>query len=141
MEVIEIETIGAEVATGLVTMLREIFPGAVFAVEEMDSFTHEAGFIEASWAWDERTETVDDIIQAVSSACIKLVMRRPGWPAAALLAELKGQVAEKGHVTSSGLDWVEIGAPGISKAYAAERVCNRLGVSVGRGPGDRGQPQ
>ena len=58
-------------------------------------------------------------------------MRRPGWPAGALLAELKEQVAEKGHVTSSGVDWVEIAGPGISKAYAAERVCKRLCVAVG----------
>jgi Cof subfamily protein (haloacid dehalogenase superfamily) len=131
MEVIETETMAAEVATGLVTMLRELFPGAVFAVEEMDSFTHEVGFVDPSWGWDELTETVDDIVQAVSSTCIKLIMRRPGWPAGELLAELKEQVAEKGHVTSSGLDWVEIAGPGISKAYAAERVCKRLGVAVG----------
>jgi Cof subfamily protein (haloacid dehalogenase superfamily) len=131
MEIIETETIGAEVAIGLVIMLREIFPGAVFAVEEMDSFTHEAGFVDASWGWDERTETVDDIVQAVSSACIKVVMRRPGWPVTELLAGLTEHVAEKGHVTSSGLDWVEIAGPGISKAYAAERVCKRLGVAVG----------
>lgn len=131
MEVIETETMAAEVATGLVTMLRELFPGAVFAVEEMDSFTHEVGFVDPSWGWDDLTETVDDIVQAVSSTCIKLIMRRPGWPAGALLAELKEQVAEKGHVTSSGLDWVEIAGPGISKAYAAERVCKRLGVAVG----------
>lgn len=131
MEVIEIETIGADVAAGIVTMLREIFPGAVFAVEEMDSFTHEAGFIETSWGWREGTEIVDDIIQAVTSACLKLIVRRPGWSAATLLAQLEEQVAEKGHVTSSGLDWVEIGAAGISKAYATERVCRRLGIAVG----------
>jgi hypothetical protein len=131
MEVIETETIAADVAAGLVTMLRELFPGAVFAVEEMDSFTHETGFIDSSWGWEEPTALVDDIIKAVTSSCIKLIVRRPGWSAGTLLAGLQEQVAEKGHVTSSGLDWVEIGAPGISKAYAVERVCKRLGVAVG----------
>ena len=33
-------------------------------------------------------------------------------------------------MTSSGLDWVEICAPGISKAYAVERICARLGIGV-----------
>jgi Cof subfamily protein (haloacid dehalogenase superfamily) len=131
MEVIETETIGAEVAVDLVTMLRDIFPGAVFALEEMDSFTHETGFVDPAWGWEERTDLVADILEAVTSGCIKLIMRRPGWSAAELLAELKEQVAEKGHVTSSGLDWIEICGPGISKAYAAERVCDRLGVAVG----------
>jgi hypothetical protein len=130
MEILELETVAADVAGRLVNMLRECLPGVVFAVEEMESFTHETGFMEPDWYWDEVTGQVDDIIQAVSPMCIKLIVRRPGWSAGTLLAELRRQVAEKGHVTSSGLDWVEIGAPGISKAYALERVCARLGVGV-----------
>ena len=35
-----------------------------------------------------------------------------------------------GHVTTSGLDWVDIGAPQVSKAYALERVCDRLHVRL-----------
>jgi hydroxymethylpyrimidine pyrophosphatase-like HAD family hydrolase len=33
-------------------------------------------------------------------------------------------------VTTSGLDWVDIGAAQVSKAYALERVCDRLGVGI-----------
>ena len=131
MQILELETVAAEVATRLVTLLRQRVPGVRFAVEEMDSFTHETGFMEPEWYWDEVTDQVDDILQAVSPMCIKLIVRRPGWPASTLLAELRREVAEKGHVTSSGLDWVEIGAPGISKAYALERICARLGIGVG----------
>lgn len=130
MEVLEIETIAAEVAGRLVTVLRDSLPGVVFAVEEMESFTHEAGFMDPEWYWDDETGHVDDIIEAVSPMLIKLIVRRPGWSAGALLTELRREVAEKGHVTSSGLDWVEIGAPGISKAYALERICRRLGIGV-----------
>jgi Cof subfamily protein (haloacid dehalogenase superfamily) len=131
MEVIEVETIGGDVVAEIVLMLRNVFPGTVFAVEEMESFTHEAGFMEPDWNWDERTDQVDDIIKAVTPACLKLVVRRPGWPARHLLSELSSQVAASVHITSSGLDWVEIGAQGISKAYATERACERLGVAVG----------
>ena len=131
MEVIEVETIGADIVVGTVIMLREVFPGTVFAIEEMESFTHEAGFIDPDWNWDERTDQVDDIIEAVTPACMKLVVRRPGWPAAHLLSQLNCQVVENAHITSSGLDWVEIGAQGITKAYATERACSRLGVAVG----------
>ncbi len=131
MEVLELETVAAEVAGRLVELLRQKVPGVRFAVEEMETFTHETGFMEPDWYWDEVTKQVDDISQAVSPVCIKLIVRRPGWPAGRLLEELRREVAEKGHVTSSGLDWVEIGAPGISKAYALERICARLGIGVG----------
>ncbi len=131
MEVIEVQTMQAEVTLKLVTVVREVFPGAVFAVEEIETFTHETGFMEPNWNWAEGSEQVDDIIEAVSSGCVKLVVRRPGWPAGALLAELKDQVSQTAHITSSGLDWVEMASPGITKAHAVQRVCNRLGVGVG----------
>jgi Cof subfamily protein (haloacid dehalogenase superfamily) len=131
MEVLELQTIAAEIARAMVAMLRGTFPGALFAMEEMGCFTYEQGFIEPAWDWDETTRQVEDIDEALEATCIKLIMRRPGWSARKLLAHLKDRVAEKAQITSSGLDWVEIGAPGISKAYAAERVCRRLGVMVG----------
>jgi hypothetical protein len=131
MKVLELEPVAADVARRMIALLRQRVPGVKFAVEEMESFTHEAGFMEPEWYWDEMTEHVDDIIDAVSPTCVKIIARRPGWPAGTLLAELRREVAEEGQVTSSGLDWVEIGAPGISKAYALERICARLGIGVG----------
>ena len=130
MEVIEVQTMQAEVTGGLVTVVREVFPGVLFAVEEMETFTYETGFLDPSWNWDEGSAQVDDIVTAVSSGCVKLIARRPGWPAGALLAELQDQFLETVHVTSSGLDWVEMAPPGITKAHAVQRVCDRLGVGV-----------
>ena len=130
MEVIEVQTMQAEVTLRLVTAVREIFPGAVFAVEEMETFTHETGFMEATWNWEDTCEQVDDIVHAVTSSCIKLVVRRPGLPAAELLAELQDQVTGTVHITSSGLDWVEMAPPGITKAHAVQRVCDLLGVGL-----------
>jgi Cof subfamily protein (haloacid dehalogenase superfamily) len=129
-KVIEVSTMAAEICQDLVKMLRLCLPGAIFALEEMDRFSYEAGFMDPSWNWTEVPEEVDDIVRAISPTCMKLIVRSPGWSARELLSTLKIDAAEKGHMTSSGLDWVEIGAPGISKAYAAQRVCDRLGVRV-----------
>ena len=129
-EILEVSTMAAEVACGLVKILRNGLPGCIFAVEEMERFTHEVGFMDPEWAWGERADEVDDIVRAVTSSCVKLIVRRPGWSAGTLLEKLQTEVAEEGHVTSSGLDWVEIGAPGISKAYATGRICDRLGVGM-----------
>lgn len=134
LEIVELVSIAADVAGALVGSIRQLFPGAVFAVENTGSFAHERGFVDPAWNWgrpEDRFREVEDILEAVGPTCTKLVMRRPGWTARQLLAELKDEVAEQGHITSSGLDWVEIGAPGISKAYALERVCQRLDVGVG----------
>jgi Cof subfamily protein (haloacid dehalogenase superfamily) len=129
MEVIEVQTMHAEVTAGLITTVRDFFPGAVFAVEEMETFTHETGFMEPGWNWEEGSQ-VEDIVQAVSAGCVKLVVRRPGWSAGTLLSELQEQVSGSVHITSSGLDWVEMAAPGITKAHAVQRICDRLGIGV-----------
>ena len=129
--IVEVVHIGADVALGFITMLRELFPDALFALEGLGVFTHETGFMDSQWAWaalDEHLVEVPDIAHAVGTTSYKLIMRRPGRSAREVLAELRREVAESGHITSSGFDWVEIGAPGISKAYAVERVCHRLGV-------------
>ncbi len=118
--VLEVETIAPEVAAHLVRKSREAFPGIVFALEDLGSFVLEAGF-SAGAAWqplgEARLAEVGDIISAIGPGTIKLVA-------------LQAQVAGAGQVTSSGLDWVEIGAPGVSKAYAMQRVCDMLGVPV-----------
>lgn len=129
-EVVELQTITAEVCARLVDILRCCLPGALFAVEQMEGLVHEAGFLEPSWGWVERTTQVQDIADAISSSCIKLIVRKPGWSARELLDELRAELAEDAHLTSSGLDWVELGAPGISKAFALERICDRLDVRV-----------
>lgn len=132
MEVVELVTIGADVAAALVAEMRELFPDAAFALEGVGCFIHEKGFLDPKWAWDwdEPLDEVQDIADAINASCTKLIMRRPGFSARELLSQLETDVSEKGHITSSGLDWVEIGAPGISKAYSLERACHRLGVAV-----------
>jgi len=130
MEVIEMSALAADVCKGLVDLVRGMYPDAVFALDEMEHFCYEKGFLEGDWSWDESRRMVDDIVQAISPTCMKLIVRRPGWNAQELRAALEADFAEEGRVTSSGLDWVEIGAPGISKAYATQRICDRLGVAV-----------
>ncbi len=130
MAVVESVTIAAEICHEIVLSVRSLLPGVLFAVEDLDSFTHEDGFMDPSWGWTDPAQEVDDIRRAIDGRCMKLVMRRPGWAAVELLAALQSEIAERGHLTSSGLDWVEVGAPGVSKAYALERVCASLGVGV-----------
>jgi hydroxymethylpyrimidine pyrophosphatase-like HAD family hydrolase len=172
LEVVELQTIEAGVATGLVERLRRRFPGVVFAVEQPQRLAYERGFFGTERLWEDVVFEVDDILAALSQAAVKLIVRRPGCAATDMLVHLAGADATVatgavGHlllaagdstaalladgdsagtpsaltgpgptrralgslsVTSSGLDWVEIAAKGISKAYGTWRVCQRLGV-------------
>lgn len=235
MEVVELQTIEAEVAASLVERLRSSFPGAVFAVEQSHRLAYEPGFFEADRLWEDLVLEVEDILAALSPATFKLIVRKPGCAAKELLAYLSGAARKAGQapgaasqappgeatsqsygplwasgavagpasemlvgdeglgteggtkslpvayelplsngrsqvpgtnrsqavlegsteaawpylgthvvgplaqpgdaqhrgrfsVTSSGLDWVEIAAAGISKAYGTWRLCQRLGV-------------
>lgn len=130
--VIATEHIARDISVRMVQMIRQLVPGCLFAAENLGGFVHESGFMDPEWPWDDNDTTlqVADITQALDEACVKLVLRRPGLSARELLSDLQSCVGEKGHVTSSGLDWLEIGAPGVSKAYALERVCRQLHVGV-----------
>jgi Cof subfamily protein (haloacid dehalogenase superfamily) len=128
-EIVEVEEVGAEVVAGLVAMLRESVPGILLGLDDLDCFTFEKGFFDFPVDWQERLEEVDDIMEAVAGGVVKLVARLPGRAPADLVEALAIEVAEEAHVTTSGA-WVELGAPQISKAYALERVCERLGVHV-----------
>jgi Cof subfamily protein (haloacid dehalogenase superfamily) len=128
MDVVEQETIEARVAGTLVASLRVRFPGALFAAEQSERLAYEAGFFEVDRLWQDLVHPVDDILEALAPATLKLIVRQPGASAADLLAHLANGHAAQMSVTSSGLDWVEIAAAGVSKAYGTRRVCDRLGV-------------
>jgi len=128
-EVVEVEQIAGEICTGLVDLLRGAVPGILLAADDLDCFSYERGFFAVPVDWQEKLEEVADIRQVVAAGCIKLIARLPGMSALRLIETLERKVGEEGHVTTSGLDWVDIGGPQVSKAYALERVCDRLGVA------------
>jgi Cof subfamily protein (haloacid dehalogenase superfamily) len=129
-EVLEVSEMAGVIATGLVDLLRRAVPDILLASDDLERFSHEHGFFEAQVDWDEALEAVDDIRPVVATGCIKLIARTRVTTAAQLIELLEQELGEVGHVTTSGLDWVDIGAPQVSKAYALERLCERLGVGI-----------
>lgn len=133
MEVTELKTIGLPLAMELVGGLRRSCPGILFAVEGLDGFGYEPGFFETRSLWDGAVHEVDDIMGTLGAAPMKLIARRPGSSAGELLEYLShGCARQQGliSVTSSGLDWVEMAAAGISKAYGTRRLCDLLNVDL-----------
>lgn len=120
----------ASIAAGLVGQVRQALPGVCFAIDNLDRFCYELGFFVKPNDWDEEVCEVADIVDALDQPCVKLIARVPGTSALDLITALETVVGEEGHVTTSGLDWVDIGAPGVTKAYALQQVCALLGVHV-----------
>jgi Cof subfamily protein (haloacid dehalogenase superfamily) len=130
LEVLETRMLARDIALQLAVAARDATPGVLLAVDVADQFWHEPGFFAGEAGWDETVLEVADVPEALGPDCFKLIARVPGMTAPALIAHLEAVIGTEAHVTTSGLDWVEIGAPGVTKAYAMEGVCDRLGVGV-----------
>lgn len=128
--VIEVEAMAGDIATRLVDLLRRVVPAVRLATDDLECFSFERGFFETPVDWQEKLQEVGDIRPIVATGCIKLIARTGDMTAPRLIRLLEDEIDGVGHVTTSGLDWVDIGAPQVSKAYALERVCDRLGVGV-----------
>ena len=128
--IVEVEPIATHVADGLVDLLRSELPDVVLACDDLDVFTYEKGFFAQPVDWDEEMQEVDDIRETVGAGCVKLIARSPRYSARQLIEFLEDHLAELAHITTSGLDWVDIGAVQVSKAYAMQRLCDRLGVHL-----------
>lgn len=129
--VLRVDVMAGQVATGLVDLVRAALPAIRLAADDLTRFTYERDFFEVPVDWQQQLCEVVDIRPVVGvGACIKLIGRVPGLSAAELIRQLEEQVADEAHVTTSGLDWVDIGGLGVSKAFALQDVCARLGIPV-----------
>ena len=129
-EVVEVESFDGEAAAIWVRRVRQAAPTARMAIDGLACFSHETGFVETLAGWEQPVEQVADILSVTHRGCIKLIARVPGVSARELI-EVLGRIAGgTGYVTSSGLDWVDIGPPGVSKATGVGRICDALAIGT-----------
>ena len=133
--------LAAEAATRLVHTLREAVPGVLLAVELEERFGREPGWAEDAspvepWALEA------DALELITGPVIKLLARHPSLPFAEFSERARRAVGDDAMATWAGLRLVEISAAGVTKAFALERLCQRLGldaaevVAVGDMPND-----
>jgi hydroxymethylpyrimidine pyrophosphatase-like HAD family hydrolase len=139
--IVDLTPLAADLATRLVHALREAIPGALFAVELQDGFGREAGWADGTMpAAPGALEA--DAPELITGPVTKLLVRHPSLPFAEVASRAGAAVGEQAVVTWAGLRVVEISAAGVTKAFALERLCRRLGigqqevVAVGDMPND-----
>jgi Cof subfamily protein (haloacid dehalogenase superfamily) len=119
----------AELAARLVHALREAIPGALFAVELEQRFGREAGWTEGPVAAPADALEAD-ALELITGPVTKLLVRHPTLPFAEVAERARETVGDDAVVTWAGLRVVEISAAGVTKAYALERLCRRLGIAA-----------
>ena len=133
--------LAADLAARLVRTLREAIPGVLFAVELEGSFGREAGWSDGLVAAPPAVLEAD-ALELIGGPVIKLLLRHPSLPFAEVAERARRAVGDDAVVTWAGLRLVEISAAGVTKAFALERLCRRLGivadevVAVGDMPND-----
>jgi Cof subfamily protein (haloacid dehalogenase superfamily) len=118
----------AEVGRRLVAELQAALPGTVFASETEDRFQAMTGWGRRSLPAPGRVE-IDDPLALVAAPVIKLLVRHPERPFAELVERVRAVAGEDAVVTWSGVGLAEVSAAGVTKAFALEWVCRRLGVT------------
>ena len=120
--------LAAEAATRLVHALREAVPGVLLAVELEEGFGREPGWAEDSSPVERAREA--DALELITGPVIKLLARHPSLPFAEFSEQASRAVGDDAVATWAGLRLVEISAAGVTKAFALERLCQRLGIEA-----------
>jgi Cof subfamily protein (haloacid dehalogenase superfamily) len=121
--------LAADLAARLVRALREAIPGVLFAVELERGFGREAGWSEGR-ALTSSEALEADALELICGPVTKLLVRHPTLPFAEVAERARQAVGDDGVVTWAGLRLVEISAAGVTKAFALERLCRRLGIDA-----------
>ena len=132
---VDVTPLAADLAAGLVRELREAIPGVLFAVELEHGFGREAGWTDGTGPPRPRLverETPEvpeaDALELVTGPVVKLLVRHPTLPFPEVARRARQAVGEHAVVTWAGTRLLEISAAGVTKAWALERLCARLGV-------------
>jgi Cof subfamily protein (haloacid dehalogenase superfamily) len=121
--------LAADLAARLVHALREAIPGVLFAVELEGGFGRERGWAEETT--DVRPEALEaDALELITGPVVKLLVRHPTVPFEELAERARQAIGDDAVATWAGLRLVEISAAGVTKAFALERLCDRLGVDA-----------
>ena len=119
----------AAVAHRLIGALREAAPGISFAVEAGLIYGQEPGYAPHSPHPEDIGARYDDALILCAEGVTKLIALHPTLPLADLLPLAHRLAGELAIVTHSGAPFVEIAAPGITKARALTDLCAGFGIA------------
>jgi Cof subfamily protein (haloacid dehalogenase superfamily) len=120
--------LSAAAAGEVVRCLTESFPEAAWAVEWIDGFGRESGYV-THWPVPDRT-VIAPIQKLIERPAVKLLLRQRGSGVDAALARARALIGPLAEITHSSSEDVllEISAAGVTKAATLAHLCGRRGV-------------
>lgn len=119
----------APVAHALIGALRAALPGVSFAIEAGLHYGEEQEFTPTARDPTAGDLRIADALVLSESGVTKLIVRHPAWTLAALFERVVAIVGARATVTHSGAPFVEVAAPGVTKAAALAMLCAQRGVA------------
>jgi hydroxymethylpyrimidine pyrophosphatase-like HAD family hydrolase len=120
-----------EVVRRLILVLGEAIPGVCFGFEQGLRFACDptyarlrVGTLDSEWM-------VEEALALAAQPAVKLLVRHAERQAEDLLPLAEGIVGAAATITHAGAPFLELSAPGVTKASALEAHCARLGIAAG----------
>ncbi len=118
----------SEVVAQLIRQLREQVQGIVFALEYGLRSGREPAYPAPPRPIPQQEVLIGDIFELAHESAVKLIAYHPEIPAETLVETAQIIAGETALATYSGVGFIEISAPGVHKAWALEKLCDRLGI-------------
>lgn len=125
------ERLCAQHASLLVESLRRAVPDAAFAVEVGLGYGCDLNYAILPEHADDRIDPLmrrADAVELCREGVTKLIVQQPDWPMLELLQMTRVFASSRATVTHSGSHFVEVMAPGVSKASALRKYCSSRGI-------------
>jgi Cof subfamily protein (haloacid dehalogenase superfamily) len=128
--ILEQTPLSAATARALIVDLRAHLPEIGFAVETGLQITREAAYARHRPLRDANDAENADALELSAQGASKLIAMHPSLPIEAFMQQVQAIIAERASVTHAGAPFVEIAAAGVTKAWALEAHCQRLGIDA-----------
>jgi Cof subfamily protein (haloacid dehalogenase superfamily) len=125
------ERLEVTLARELIDLLRARSPDISFAIEHGGRLAYEPAFPQFFEEMEgQPPPRVDHAHELCREELTKLLVHHPDHGPDSLIELVSAHVGLRAYVNHSGGAFVEIGAPGVSKASGLERLCGHLGVEA-----------
>jgi len=122
-------TLAAAVTHTLIEELRAVIPGVAFAIEAGLRYGEEPGYAPTERDPTDGELRIADALALSVAGVTKLIVRHPAWALDALFERVAALVGTRAAVTHSGAPFVEVAAPGVTKAAALAALCAQRGIA------------
>jgi len=125
------ERLEPALARELIDLIRAGSPDIAFAIEHGGRIGYEPAFPQFFEEMEGHPPPrVDHAHELLQEELTKLLVHHPDHGPDSLIELVNAHVGDRAYVNHSGGAFVEIGAPGVSKASGLERLCGQLGFGA-----------